>query len=176
MNRSLLLLSALSLALLPGCKKKPIDDGMADASTGDPAPVAAAKPSEAPPHVQEMAANFARVYFDFDSAVLNGESKRALDANVDIMGKYTDVKVEVQGHADERGTTDYNLALGQKRADAVIAYMSAKGITGTRIKSVSYGEERPLDPRTAEVAWAQNRRAEFRVLSDAGEGVVGTVP
>jgi len=174
MHRSLLLLSIASLLLAPACKKKPIDDGMG-ASVPSEAPAAApAAPSAAPAHVQEMAANFARVYFDFDSAVLGGESKRALDANVEIMSKFSDVKVEVQGHADERGTTDYNLALGQKRADAVISYMSAKGISGSRVKSVSYGEERPLDASTNERAWSQNRRAEFVITWSNNAPVSGT--
>jgi peptidoglycan-associated lipoprotein len=79
------------------------------------------------------------------------------------MLEHSDIKIEVQGHADERGTTEYNLVLGQRRADAVVNYMVSKGVPGSRIRSVSYGEERPLDPATTEVAWAMNRRAEFRI-------------
>ncbi len=162
-------LAALSLLLAPGCKKKPIEDGMTDTITGGVTATAEAPKSTAPAHVQEMAKNFERVYFDFDSATLNAQSKSALDDNISIMAKYADVKLEVQGHADERGTTDYNLALGQKRADAVVAYMNAKGISGSRAQSVSYGEERPLDASTNERAYAQNRRAEFVIkwASDA---------
>jgi peptidoglycan-associated lipoprotein len=173
MMRSLLAASVLALVLLPGCKKKPVDDGMADAMpTAEPAPDA--PKSQAPPHVQEMARNFERVYFDFDSATLNSQSKAALDDNIGIMGQFADVKLEVQGHADERGTTDYNLALGQKRADAVVSYMVAKGITSSRVKSVSYGEERPLDSSSNERAYAQNRRAEFVITWSNNAPVQGT--
>ncbi len=171
----LLTLAALLLVLAPGCKKKPIDDGLADAINtggGDAAPEV--PKSNAPAHVQEMAKNFARVYFDFDSATLNAQSKSALDDNIAIMGQFTDVKIEVQGHADERGTTDYNLALGQKRADAVVAYMTAKGISNSRAKSVSYGEERPLDASANERAYAQNRRAEFVINWSNNAPVQGT--
>lgn len=170
----LLAVAALSFVLLPGCKKKPVDDGLADAAN-DAAPVVNEAPkSTAPAHVQEMVKNFERVYFDFDSASLNAQSKTALDDNIAIMGKYADVTLEIQGHADERGTTDYNLALGQKRADAVIAYMAAKGIASSRVKSVSYGEERPLDPSANERAYAQNRRAEFVIKWSNNAPVQGT--
>lgn len=169
----LLTVAALTLLLAPGCKKKPVDDGIADAMP--PAPAAAEAPkSTAPAHVQEMAKNFERLYFDFDSATLNGQSKSALDDNIAIMSQFNDVKLEIQGHADERGTTDYNLALGQKRADAVIAYMTAKGISNSRVKSVSYGEERPLDASATERAYAQNRRAEFVITWSNNAPVQGT--
>jgi peptidoglycan-associated lipoprotein len=121
-----------------------------------------------------MARNFERVFFDLDSTTLNAEGKAALDENASIMGQYTDLKLEVQGHADERGTTDYNLALGQKRADAVVQYLLARGISSSRVKSVSYGEERPLDGQSTERAWAQNRRAEFVIVWSADAPVQGT--
>ncbi len=167
--RLVLLPVLLSFALVGGCKKKaPVTD-IPDAPVAvEPGPEP--KPL-VPQHVQEMAANFARVYFDFDGASLNADSKAALDANVGIMGQYTDVKVEVQGHADERGTTDYNLALGQQRADAVVKYLQARGISSSRVKIVSYGEERPLASGTSETAYAQNRRAEFVITYGAGAPV-----
>ena len=121
-----------------------------------------------------MVSNFSKVYFDFDASMLNGDSKAALDANAVIMQKYTDVKVEVQGNADERGTTDYNLALGQKRADAVVKYLLARGISASRVKTVSYGEERPAVSGSSETAFAQNRRAEFVITYGAGAPVPGT--
>jgi peptidoglycan-associated lipoprotein len=108
-----------------------------------------------------MVRNFERVHFEFDSADLSGASKEALDANTTLMTQHTDLKLEVQGHADERGTTDYNLALEQRRGDVVHKYMVAAGTSPNRIKVVSYGEERPLDPGSTERAWAENRRCEF---------------
>ena len=171
MTRSLLL-SLLLVLTLPACKKKPVGDGM-DAPGPLPDATEAVKPG-LPDHVQQMVKNFERVFFEFDSAILNAESKSALDANAALMGQYTDLKVEVQGNADERGTTDYNLALGQKRSDAVVAYLTAKGISSSRVKSVSYGEERPLDTSGTEHAWAQNRRAEFVVTWKSDAPVEGT--
>ena len=85
----------------------------------------------------------------------------AITDNVKIMQAHNDVKLQIQGHADERGTTDYNLALGQRRADAIKNHMINQGVAPSRLAVVSYGEEKPLDPGSNERAWAQNRRAEF---------------
>ncbi|RME24254.1 MAG: peptidoglycan-associated lipoprotein Pal [Deltaproteobacteria bacterium] len=162
-----------AVALGIGCKKKPAETAPAAVApvTEAPAPV-----EEAPAEVQEMALNFSRVYFEFDQATLNAASKAALDSNAEIMKKKTDIKVEIQGHADERGTTDYNLALGTRRAQAVRDYLVAQGIAPSRLTVVSYGEERPLVQGHSETAWSQNRRAEFRITwGDAGN-VQGTVP
>lgn len=139
-----------------------------------PAPVEDKKP--APEPIQKMAQNFNRVFFEFDSAGLTGEGKAALDDNASIMQEYPDIKLEVQGHADERGTTEYNLALGQKRADSVVQYLLARGVSSSRVKSVSYGEERPLDGRSTETAWSQNRRAEFVITWSGDAPVKGTTP
>ena len=108
-----------------------------------------------------MKENFERVFFDFDSSDLVDSSKAALTDNVKIMQAHNDVKLQIQGHADERGTTDYNLALGQRRADAIKNHMINQGVAPSRLAVVSYGEEKPLDPGSNERAWAQNRRAEF---------------
>lgn len=167
MNR-LLLLPLLLVVACDGCKKK-IETDPRGEPTEAPAPAPAKE--EAPAPVAEMMKNFARVFFDFDAATLSAEGKASLDANAAIMSEYSDIKLEIQGHADERGTTDYNLALGQKRADAVVQYLLARGISSSRVKSVSYGEERPLDGRSTERAWSQNRRAEF-VITWSGDAPV----
>ncbi len=173
-STSLLFTVLVSLVIAgTGCKKKVPPTEIPDAVIeADPKPAEA--PKVIPPQVQEMVSNFSKVYFDFDASVLNGDSKAALDANALIMQKYTDVKVEVQGNADERGTTDYNLALGQKRADAVVKYLLARGISSSRVKTVSYGEERPAVSGSSETAFAQNRRAEFVITYGAGAPVQGT--
>jgi len=160
-----------SLALGIGCKKKPTETAPAVA----PITEAPAAPQEAPPEVQEMMLNFSRVYFDFDQSTLGSASKSALDTNAAIMQKKADIKVEIQGHADERGTTDYNLALGTRRAQVVYDYLSAQGIAPSRLKVVSYGEERPLASGSSESAWSQNRRAEFRITWGDTTNVEGTV-
>jgi peptidoglycan-associated lipoprotein len=164
------------LVLLLGCKscKKDVEP---PPIVEPPPPVQEApKPAPAPEAVQRMAKNFSRVFFEFDSTTLTAEGKAALDENATIMQEFSDIKLEIQGHADERGTTDYNLALGQKRADAVVQYMLAKGISSSRVKSVSYGEERPLDGQSTERAWSQNRRAEFVITWSGNAPVQGTTP
>jgi peptidoglycan-associated lipoprotein len=110
-----------------------------------------------------VARNFERVHFEFDSAALDNSSRQALSENAAILARYPDIKIEIQGHCDERGSTGYNLALGQKRADAVYRHLSSAGVTSNRLSTISYGEERPLAKGFAEHAWAQNRRAEFRI-------------
>ena len=158
----------LSTVFVEGCKKK-----IEEPATTMVAPPAA--PSEPPPPpVVEMAKNFTRVYFDFDSSTLTSQSKSALDANVQIMKDNGDIKLELQGHADERGTTDYNLALGQRRANSVYQYMTAGGIPTSRLKVISYGEERPRERGASETAWAQNRRAEFVITWKGEANVSGT--
>jgi peptidoglycan-associated lipoprotein len=157
----------VALLALVACPKKPVDEPVTIAPVVEDAP----KPKVVPPPIAEMTKNFSRVFFEFDSAELAGDGKSALDANAAIMGEYPDIRLEVQGHADERGTTDYNVALGQKRADAVVRHLLGRGIATSRVKSVSYGEERPLDGRATETAWEQNRRAEF-VVSWSGDAPV----
>lgn len=103
--------------------------------------------------------NVARVEFDFNSAALTRGSQQALDAFMPCYQRRSGV-VKIAGHADERGTTDYNLALGQRRADAVERYLREQGVSKGRLQTVSYGEERPVDSSSSEAAWRKNRRAE----------------
>jgi peptidoglycan-associated lipoprotein len=124
--------------------------------------------------VADMQANFARVHFAYDSATLDASSKAALEDNARIMKNHPRLTVEVQGHCDERGTTDYNLALGNKRAAAVRDHLTAMGVAPNRVATLSYGEERPVAMGADESSWSQNRRAEFRVLVSE-PGVAGTV-
>ena len=134
-----------------------------------------APPVEVPEHVQAVVENFSRVYFETDSDALTVDTKAALTDNVEILQKHPDVKVQIQGHTDERGTTDYNLALGDRRANGVKDYLVVGGIGPSRLTVVSYGEELPADSGSTERAWSQNRRAEF-VVTWGGEGEVkGTV-
>jgi peptidoglycan-associated lipoprotein len=100
-----------------------------------------------------------RVFFDFDSVVLSPEATGVLDQQAAWLQQYAGVIVTVEGHADERGTREYNLALGDRRANAVKNYLLALGISPARLLTISYGEERPEDPGHDEAAWSQNRRA-----------------
>lgn len=160
---------AIALIVLVGCKPdKPLPP--AASSTTVPPEVKSEVPKS---DIQQLRENFARVQFEFDSATLTADAKRALEANAAILQKHPDLQVEVQGHADERGTTEYNLALGERRASAVVSYLSVMGVSNARLTVVSWGEERPLAGGSGETVWAQNRRAEFRVLS-ANAVVIGT--
>ena len=99
------------------------------------------------------------VYFDFDSSALTDNAKEALDTQVKWLKKHNKVNVVVQGHCDDRGTREYNLALGERRANAVKNYLVSQGISADRIETISYGKERPAVLGNNEAAWAQNRRA-----------------
>jgi peptidoglycan-associated lipoprotein len=124
--------------------------------------------------VAAMKRNFSRIYFPFDSSSLTPDSRNALVENVEIMRVFPELVIEVQGHCDDRGTTEYNLSLGQRRADAILEYMSTAGVARSRISAVSYGEERPLERGPGEHAWSQNRRAEFRITTHQPVAVDGT--
>ena len=100
-------------------------------------------------------------YFDFDSSVLKPAVQVALDAHIALL-KTDDRRLRLNGHTDERGTRDYNMALGERRANAVRDYMMVKGIAGYRIETVSYGEEQPQAYGRGESNWSRNRRVELR--------------
>jgi peptidoglycan-associated lipoprotein len=106
-----------------------------------------------------------RVQFDYDRSDIRPDARAVLDRKTRIMRDEPTVRLRVEGHADERGSTEYNLALGSRRAEAVRAYITAAGIPASRIDIVSYGEERPLERARNESAWASNRRAEFVVTA-----------
>ena len=101
------------------------------------------------------------VYFDFDKSTLTPATRRVLDAHI-ALAKEGDGSVRLEGHADERGTREYNMALGERRANAVADYMVVNGISRMRIETVSYGEEQPAVAGSNEAAWAQNRRVEIK--------------
>ena len=100
-----------------------------------------------------------RVFFAFDSSALNSQATEALDTQVKWLKANPSTNVVVQGHTDERGTREYNLALGERRANAVKRYLVSQGIAADRISTISYGKERPAVLGSNEAAWAQNRRA-----------------
>lgn len=160
----------LTLTLAATCKRNkgdvealPDGDAAADASMDADADGSDADADAVPEHVQTMVDNFNKVYFDFDASELSPESRAALDANVGLLQKHTGIKVQIQGHADERGATEYNLALGDRRANAVKDYMAGAGVAPSRLTVISYGEEAPVVQASNERAWSQNRRAEFVV-------------
>jgi len=105
----------------------------------------------------------ADVRFEYDRANLTDEARGILEKHALWLQGHREAKVTVEGHCDDRGTVDYNLALGEQRARAVRDYLVSLGVAPARLKTVSYGKERPLDPGNNEAAWAKNRRAHFAV-------------
>ncbi|MEE4361591.1 MAG: peptidoglycan-associated lipoprotein Pal [Pseudomonadales bacterium] len=100
-------------------------------------------------------------YFEFDRTELTPQARTLLAEHADYLRTHGAVRIVIQGHADERGTREYNLALGERRAAAVSDYLQSLGVSSSQLSLVSYGEERPVDPRSTEAAWAKNRRAEL---------------
>lgn len=111
------------------------------------------------------------VHFDYDKAAIRPDDAAALDAKVQILQANSAVRIRVSGHCDERGSDEYNLALGNRRATAVKQYLVSHGIDASRIETSSYGEERPIAAGHDEDSWSQNRRAEFE-LTAGGEVLI----
>ena len=101
------------------------------------------------------------MYFDFDRATIKPNQRAKLDEVASCMADPQAAPLQLAGHADERGTEEYNLALGERRADAAKKYLTSKGVPGDRMSTISFGEERPAVSGSNESAWAKNRRAEF---------------
>ena len=108
---------------------------------------------------------FQPVFFALDSYEVDGGGQQALNTNAGILKKYPTWIITIEGHCDERGTAEYNLALGEKRALAAKTYLVSLGVPADRLRTVSYGKEFPFDPRHEEGAWSKNRRAHFVVTS-----------
>ena len=145
------LLGALAaVALLAACAHK--DEGAAT-GTG-----AAATSGPVPGSQEDLVANVGdRVFFDFDRSTLKDDARATLDRQAGWLAKYPQVNVQVAGNTDDRGTEEYNLALGQRRANASRDYLVARGVDGTRISTISFGKDRPTALGDNEQAWAQNR-------------------
>jgi len=117
-----------------------------------------------PPEVVRIPLELSRIHFDFDKYHIRSGDAKILEKNAEALKAYPDERVKIEGHCDERGTNEYNLSLGERRAIAASDYLVRLGIEKKRISIISYGEERPLVPEHNESAWAKNRRAEFVVL------------
>lgn len=158
------IVAALAL-VATGCAKKqtikptpaPAPQPVAQAEPPAPAPA----PAEAPPAAEPRA--IAPIHFDFDKSIIHVEDFPILQALADRLLSSPGASVEIAGHCDERGTVEYNIALGDRRAAAARAYLIRLGVEPSRIKTISYGEADPVDPGHNEEAWAKNRRDEFDV-------------
>ncbi|OGP34773.1 MAG: peptidoglycan-associated lipoprotein [Deltaproteobacteria bacterium GWC2_65_14] len=128
-----------------------------------PAPPAAPAPAPAPTTIQEQPVGFGNIHFDYDKSFIRDDAKPILGKVAEYLKKNPGAKLQIEGHCDERGTSEYNMALGERRASAASKYLKNLGIAGNRLSTISYGEERPHDPGHTEDAWAKNRRAVFVV-------------
>ncbi|MRG55075.1 peptidoglycan-associated lipoprotein Pal [Phyllobacterium sp. SYP-B3895] len=124
--------------------------------------------SATPGSTQDFTVNVGdRIFFDVDSSVIRGDAQQTLSKQAQWLKRYPNYAITVEGHADERGTREYNLALGQRRAAATRNYLASQGVPAGRIKTISYGNERPVAVCDSESCWSQNRRA-ITVLGGAG--------
>lgn len=142
---------ASSLLLLAACDSSSSGDGSGSGSGFG---------STAPGTQGDLSTNVGdRVFFELDSSTLNGEAQATLDRQAKWLGQYSNVNIVVEGHADERGTREYNIALGERRATAAKNYLVNSGVSAARVSTISYGKERPAVMGSDESAWSQNRRA-----------------
>lgn len=164
----MIMLGALALAVAStGCKKKPkagsgVDDfgGMIGTPVGPEGYGMAMNPDD----LQAVASQFSPIYFDYDSSQINAGQRSSLEEIADFLQANPSTGLIVEGHCDERGSNEYNLALGERRALAVRAYLIGLGVGADRIQTKSYGEERPASLGHDESSWSQNRRAEFSLF------------
>jgi len=166
---ALLFVAAMALTALfaAGCAKKaaeapptlPPAPPVVQPVTPEPTPTPTPEPPAPVPSV--TAGDFTDVFFDLDSYALRDDAKVALDRAAKLLRDKAGVNITLEGHCDERGTVEYNQALGEKRANAARDYLVNAGVPATRIQSLSYGKERPFAEGHDESAWAQNRRAHF---------------
>jgi peptidoglycan-associated lipoprotein len=144
-----------AVALLGACSSKNPDTG---AVTGSGASAATSGPR--PGSQEDLVANVGdRVFFALDSSQLSGDSRSTLDRQATWLGRYPQTPVQIAGNCDDRGTEEYNLALGQRRANAARDYLVARSVNASRISTISYGKDRPTALGDNEDAWAQNRNA-----------------
>jgi peptidoglycan-associated lipoprotein len=173
-SRLTLVLASTTL-VLGACRKKPVV-----APQAEPAPVVQpqpTRPTAATPAVRDtmeeyrtkLAATRARlletIYFEYDADELRDEAKANLDAKISVLNANPSVKIRIAGHCDERGSDEYNIALGRRRAEAAKRYLTDRGVDASRIETASFGRERPAVQGTTEEAWSRNRRDEFELIA-----------
>ena len=188
MRATSLMLVLATAGLAAACGGKPKPEQPAPEATPAPAPAPAPAPVDdsaerarrAAEDAARKAAELARavsadlaamINFEYDQAAIRSADQGTLDRKAAILGANPNVKIQISGHADERGSDEYNLALGNRRAAAAKRYLENKGIDASRMDVVSYGEERPLNPGHDETAYAQNRRDEFQITA-GGDNLV----
>ena len=173
-------LTAGTLLFAGGCKKKPpttteesrppVEAPPAETRVPPPTTPAPSGDVEAEVLSQDLAELNKRGYlqdafFDYDQADLRDDARTALAADAEWLKRFSSIQVLIEGHCDERGTSEYNLALGDRRANAAKEYLASLGVDGSRVRTVSYGKERPSCTESGESCWQQNRRAHFVITA-----------
>jgi peptidoglycan-associated lipoprotein len=185
----IVLLMALTVVSVGACKKKPTTnpDMVIKPTTVEPtatevssAPEPTIRGDQTPDplsgDLQEAAAYAMQqgllgdIFFDYDQFELRQDARDRLAQNAKFLTAHPEFILTIEGHADERGTNDYNLALGEKRSNAAKDYLATLGVGGDRLRTVSYGEERPFCGESAEACWSQNRRAHFTITGRTNVG------
>ncbi len=152
-TKQVLLIAMVSAAMLfAGCSKKVEVTDTSSKPTQTVTPVESGK-------AQKPSSN--SVYFAFDSSDLDAAARATLDGYADWLNANASTNITIEGNCDERGSREYNLALGQRRADSVRDYLSSRGVNSSRVDTVSFGEERPVCQGSGEACWAQNRRGDI---------------
>jgi peptidoglycan-associated lipoprotein len=174
-----LALIGLAAASLAACASRPKPAGPVAPT---PQPTQPAMPQPTPPQtpqspipqgplpgtVQDFVINIGeRIYFDTDQYDIRSDAQPTLSAQAQWLNRYPAVRVRIEGNADERGTREYNLALGARRANAVREFLVGQGVSGSRIETLSYGKEKPIDGGSGEEAWAKNRNARTAITDGA---------
>lgn len=178
----LFMLICCGALLVGGCAKKELVKGEAEMpATALPKPAETKQAPAKEEKVQEQAvkeapaaameeaipakaSELATIYFDFDSYILTAPSRATLKKNGEDLMKNDSLKVQIQGNCDERGSDEYNLALGEKRAKSARDYLVTLGVPAERVSIISYGKEKPVDPGHDEASWAKNRRDDFAII------------
>ncbi|MGB3795613.1 MAG: peptidoglycan-associated lipoprotein Pal [Alteraurantiacibacter sp.] len=165
MNRLIIAITLSSALALGACKKEPPETTPLPPqnTTPTPAPTASQMPMTNQPgsqsHFATAMSGADTIFFDTDRYNIDTEDQAALRRQAEYLLQYTNARATVEGHADERGTRDYNLALGERRANSAKNYLVSLGVPESRLRTLSYGEERPLATGSNDSAWARNRRA-----------------
>jgi peptidoglycan-associated lipoprotein len=169
MKKIALAITVCSAIALSACAKKPpaeLPPAPQDTSTPTPTP---SQPTGAIPgsqeHFRQVMAGRDTIYFDTDMFNIDAQDQAALREQANYLAQFPNVRATIEGHADERGTREYNLALGERRANAAKNYLVSLGVGADRLSVVSYGKERPVDTGSNEQAWARNRRAVTVVMN-----------
>ena len=175
LSRYAVLIVALPLAF-GACKKKkpevipappvqPAEPRPTPAPTPAPTPPAVSGPSEAEITARVRALILETVYFEYDSDAIRADAQASLEQKVPLLAANPDVRLQIAGHCDNRGTDEYNLALGRRRAEMVKRFLTDRGIDASRIETISFGAERPAVMGEGEDVWSRNRRDEFQITA-----------